>query len=158
VAIAACLAAASIAPCLFDPRAERVFDEPKVLIVRSVAALAAAALLVWAIDCRHRPSVIVSRLRDARALLIATAIVTAAHVTASLSSSAPRVAWDGAYVRRHGTYTVLSCVACFLAVLFVVRTRDQIRRLTLTLRTNRKRSSRGRTRRPHRSRPSQERG
>src|SRR2546425_3682787 len=44
---AACLVAACIVPSLFDPRAERIFDEPKILILRSVAVLPAAGLLAW---------------------------------------------------------------------------------------------------------------
>jgi len=59
---------------------------------------------------------------------MAAAVLTAAYVAASLSSIAPRVAWDGAYVRRQGTYAFLSYVACFLVVSFVLRTHGQVRR------------------------------
>ena len=132
-ALSACVAAAVIVPCVFDPRAERVFDEPKVLILRSVAPLAVTALVVWTIAVRHRRSIVAARFRDARALLISAAILTAAYVTASLASIAPRIAWDGAYVRRQGTYAFLSYLVCFLVVSFVVRTRNQVRHLSETL-------------------------
>src|SRR5437763_11840244 len=55
-ATAACVAAACVVQSLFDPRAERIFDEPKVLILRSVAAIAAASALMWAIAGRRFPS------------------------------------------------------------------------------------------------------
>ena len=51
--MAACLVAACIVPSLFDPRAERIFDEPKILLLRSVALLGAASLLTWVIACRR---------------------------------------------------------------------------------------------------------
>jgi tetratricopeptide (TPR) repeat protein len=129
---AACLAAACIVPSLFDPRAERIFDEPKVLILRSVAVLAAACLLTWVIECRRSPWLITSAIGRQTAPLAAAALLTAAYVTAWLSSIAPRIAWDGAYVRREGTYTFLCDLIFFLVICFFVRTRGQASRLTLT--------------------------
>ena len=129
---AACLVAACIVPSLFDPRAERIFDEPKILILRSVAVLAAAALLMWVIECRRSPWLITSGISRAAAPLAAAAMLTAAYVTAWLSSIAPRIAWDGAYIRREGTYTFLSDLIFFLVIFFFVRTRGQVRRLILT--------------------------
>src|SRR5689334_25238194 len=98
-ATAACVAAACVLPSLFDPRAERVFDEPKVLILRSVAALAVASALTWAVAARRSFRVSTLEIPQAAAPLAAVAMLTIAYVTASLASIAPRIAWDGAYVR-----------------------------------------------------------
>jgi len=130
-AAAACLVAAIAVPSLFDARAERVFDEPKILIVRSIAALAAAFLLVCMIGSRrHRHGLAVHAGR-ARASLLAASSLVATYLVASIFSIAPRIAWDGAYVRREGTFTVLSYIVFFLVVCFVVRTRKEIDTLIL---------------------------
>src|SRR5262245_32667824 len=88
-AAAACLVAAIAVPSLFDARAERVFDEPKILIVRSIAALAAAFLLVCMIGGRrHRQGLAVHAGR-ARASLLAASSLVAAYLVASVFSIAP---------------------------------------------------------------------
>ena len=130
-AAAACLVAASVVPSLFDARAERIFDEPKILILRSVAALAAAFLLVWTIADRHHGQGFAAEAGRARAPLVAASSLVAACLVASFFSIAPRIAWDGGYVRREGTYTLLSYIVFFLVVCFVVRTRKQVDSLVL---------------------------
>jgi len=67
--------AACVVPSLFDPRAERIFDEPKVLILRSVAAIAAASALMWAIAGRRSIRTMTSDIRQAAAPLAATALL-----------------------------------------------------------------------------------
>ncbi|PYR32444.1 MAG: hypothetical protein DMF92_02105, partial [Acidobacteria bacterium] len=130
--MAACLVAACIVPSLFDPRAERIFDEPKILLLRSVAVLGAASLLTWVIACRRSSWLITFGIRSVTAPLKAAVVLTAAYVTASVSSIAPGIAWDGAYVRREGTYTLLCYLIFFLIICFFVRTRGQVSRLILT--------------------------
>jgi len=130
-AAAACLVAASVLPSLFDARAERIFEEPKILILRSVAALAAGFLLVWLIVGRNHRQGLTAAAGCARAPLVAASSLVAAYLVASVFSIAPRIAWNGGYVRREGTYTVLCYIVFFVIVCFVVRTRKQVDKLIL---------------------------
>jgi len=132
-AAGACLVAATVVPSLFDARAERIFDEPKILILRSVAALASAFLLVWVIAGRYQRRGLAAEAGRARAPLFAASSFVAAYLMASIFSIAPSIAWNGAYVRREGAYTVLSYFVFFLIVWLVFRTRKQVDTLILTI-------------------------
>jgi O-antigen ligase/tetratricopeptide (TPR) repeat protein len=127
-AFGACLAAACVIPALFDPRAERVFDEPKAIVLWSLAAVAAAALLVCTTQRSCRLSDVVAP-RDARALLVAVGMLIVAYLAASVSSLAPRIAWEGAYVRRFGAAVPASGIAFLLTLLVAARTPRAIRQV-----------------------------
>ena len=126
-AFATCLAAACLVPSLFDPRAERVFDAPKALVMWSLAGVAAACMLTVAIADRRRPLADLGRLHAGTAILAAGATMAIASVIAAVGSIAPRAAWTGSYVRWFGAYTSLSGFVFLVSIAVAIRTERQIR-------------------------------
>jgi hypothetical protein len=94
-------------------------------------ALAAAFLLASAIARRHHRPSLAAEAGRVRTPMIAASGLVVACLTAWSFSIAPRIAWDGGYVRREGVYTVLCYMTFFVVIGFLVRSRKQVDLLIL---------------------------
>ncbi len=131
------LAALVIVPILFNLYTERIFEEDKIPLMRSLALLVGAALLVWGLE-RGRDALWVEGRPLWKIPIVPPALLlTGAYLLATAFSILPRVSFWGAYIRRQGTFTWLSYVTIFLAILLLVRHRRQVERIvTLILLTS----------------------
>ncbi|MBA3534123.1 MAG: O-antigen ligase family protein [Ardenticatenales bacterium] len=131
------LAALIIVPLIFNVYTERVFEEDKLPLMRSIALMVFIGLLIWGIE-RGREAL---RLREQPfwkvPLVLPTLVLTGSYLLATAFSIVPRVSFWGAYIRRQGTYTWLGYIAIFFAILFLVRHRRQAERIvTIVLLTS----------------------
>lgn len=123
------LAAVVVTPILFNIYTERVFEEDKIPLLRSIALLLLVALVVWAVE-QGRESLRISGEPVWKApLVLPTLILTGSYLVSTLLSVMPRISFWGAYVRRQGTYTWLAYIVIFFAVLLLLRDRRQAGRL-----------------------------
>ncbi len=128
------LAAIVVVPLLFNLYTERIFEEDKIPLLRSIALVVAVALLVWAVERGREAWQIEGRPFWKLPIVPPALLLTAAYLLSTLFSIMPRVSFWGAYIRRQGTYSWLSYVVLFLGILFLVRRRQQVERiLTLVL-------------------------
>lgn len=124
------LAALIIVPILFNIYTERVFEEDKIPLFRSIALVILIALVVWGVE-RGRRSVfqVEGRPLWKVPLVLPALALVAAYLIATIFSIVPRISWWGAYIRRQGTYTFLSYVVVFFAIILLVRHRRQVERI-----------------------------
>jgi len=122
------LTALAIVPVFFNRYSERIFEEDKALLLRSIGLVGCAALIIWGIE-QGRDGCALAARRVWRAPLVRPALLlTAAYCVSTVFSVAPAVSFWGAYIRCQGTYTWLIYMAIFFAVLFLMRQRDQVER------------------------------
>lgn len=122
------LAALVIVPILFNPYTERFFEEDKIPLMRSTALIVLAGLLVaageqWSLRETHK------RAWWKVPLVVPVLLLTGAYLLATLFAVDPQVSWWGAYLRSQGTYTLLSYIIIFFAVLCFVREEKQIQHI-----------------------------
>ncbi len=129
LAEAAWLAAVAVVPIFFNPHTERIFEEDKVPLLRSLALLAGASLLVWKVELARRPRATRRRPWWRVPLLVPALALTAAYLLSSFTSVAPAISWRGGYLRGQGTYTWLGYVTLFVTAVFLLRERAQVDRL-----------------------------
>ncbi len=122
------LAVLLVTPLFFQTSTVRVFEPDKMMIVRSIALVMAAAWIVRVIDSRLRPPAGEPG-RMPRALLWPTLLLVAAYVLATLVSIAPWASFFGSYQRGQGLYSFLAFVIIFILALNDLRRRDQVERL-----------------------------
>jgi tetratricopeptide (TPR) repeat protein len=123
------LAAVVLVPVFFNIHSERIFEEDKIPLLRSLALCALGALIVWLAE-RGRVALRVRGLPLWRVPLVApAAALGGAYALATLASVNPRISFFGAYLRQQGTYTWLSYLLFFLAIVLLVRERRQIERI-----------------------------
>src|SRR5688572_32097344 len=129
VAESAWLAALVAVPVLFNPYSERVFEEPRILLLRSIAALTLGALVIWWIETsRGRPWSRASSIRQIP--LAGVGLFYAAVVVISTAASiSPRISFWGAYLRLQGTATWLCYAVISVAIITLVRQRSQVDRI-----------------------------
>ncbi len=136
---AAWLAAVILAPLFFDTYSARIFEPDKITLVRSLALLILGAWIVKLVDeggprwDRVQPSV--SRLKTIFLTpMVIPAVATAGvYLLSTIFSVSPRVSFMGSYQRLQGTYTTLSYLVIFAAVLANLRRRNQVERLITTI-------------------------
>jgi len=123
------VAALVVVPIFFDPHSARTFDADKILLFRSIALIMFLGLVVWLIE--EGPGACMSGGRSLwRAPIVAPLLLlTAAYGVSTIFSIAPRISFWGAYFRCQGTYTWLSYVTIFCAIVLLVRRRTQVDRL-----------------------------
>ena len=124
------LAALIIVPILFNIYTERVFEEDKIPLMRSIALVMFAALIIWGIE-RGK---IAFKTADGRPwwkipLVLPALALAAVYIISTMFSIVPRISWWGAYIRRQGTYTWLSYITIFFGILFLARDRKQVQRI-----------------------------
>lgn len=124
------LAVLIIVPILFNIYTERVFEEDKIPLFRSIAVMVLIALVVWGVERGRRGAFRVDGQSLWRVPLVLPALaLVAAYLIATVFSIVPRISWWGAYIRRQGTYTFLSYVVIFFAIILLVRHRRQVERI-----------------------------
>jgi tetratricopeptide (TPR) repeat protein len=133
--IEACwLLALVFAPYFFNLLTARHFEPDKATAVRAIALVALAA---WAIKSLERATLLGERLNWRawrRAPLAVPALVYAGvFLFATATSVSPGISWWGSYNRLQGTYTNLSYMALFAAIVGNLRTRAQLDRLVTTV-------------------------
>lgn len=124
------LAALIIVPILFNVYTERVFEEDKIPLMRSIALVMLLALVVWGLERGKK----MFEAQDGRPwwkipLVVPALVLAGAYVISTVFSIVPRISWWGAYIRRQGTYTWLSYITIFFGVLFLARDRKQVQRI-----------------------------
>ncbi len=125
------LVAVAATPLFFNPYSRRGFEADKLLLLRSVAGVMAAAWLIGWIERRRAPRPTrTTRWRSALALPTLALVVT--WLLTTLTSMTPRISFFGSYTRLQGTATALACVIVFLLIFQRLRTRQQLDRLVLT--------------------------
>ena len=123
------LAALAIVPSFLNLYSHWTFEEDKVLLLRSLAILMAAGMVVW-IGAAGRGALTWSGRPVWRLPLVAPVLALAGiQLISTLASIAPLDSFWGAYVRNHGTYTWLAYVAIFLAGPLVCRGRGRVDRV-----------------------------
>ncbi|MFV9504172.1 MAG: hypothetical protein AB4911_06360 [Oscillochloridaceae bacterium umkhey_bin13] len=148
IAEACWLLALTLVPLYFNLYSARHFEPDKAAVLRSLALIALAAVVVRAFDQlvskgERRDGAAKSagppfwRRLAAIPLLIPTTIYAGVFVLTTITSVVPATSWWGSYQRLQGTYTHLSYILIFVALLAVVRQREQIERIiTITLATS----------------------
>ncbi len=136
---AAWLAALILVPLFFNIYSSRIFEPDKIAILRSLVLIISAAWIVKIIDQGgqgwERLGNGKSRLRATLDIPILPTVLAIAivYLFATLFSVTPRVSLLGSYQRLQGTYTTLSYLAIFAAMLGNIRHRDQIERIISTV-------------------------
>ncbi|MDQ5851677.1 MAG: tetratricopeptide repeat protein [Chloroflexota bacterium] len=128
------LLALVFAPYYFNLLTARHFEPDKATVVRALALIILAA---WAIKAIERMTMLGERIQWRawwRTPLVLPALVYAGvFLLATVTSVSPRISWWGSYNRLQGTYTNLSYIAIFAAIVGNLRTRDQLDRLITTV-------------------------
>ena len=123
------LAALAIVPSFLNIYTERTFEEEKVLLLRSLAILMTAGMVVWIAEA-GRGALTWSGRPLWRLPLVAPVLALAGlQLVSTLASIAPHDSFWGAYVRNHGTYTWLAYVMIFLAGPLSCRGRARVDRV-----------------------------
>lgn len=123
------LAALILVPLLFNVYTERVFEEDKIPLLRSISLMMVAWGIVFVIEKGRAALTHDNRPWYRWPLVIPALMLSAAYVVATIFSVNPGISWWGAYIRRQGTYSWLSYIAIFLAILLVVRDKRQVSRI-----------------------------
>ncbi len=132
------LAAVVVAPLFFNVTASEDFSLTKVLLIRSLAWLAALAWLIHRLETRGWPriptSLRASELKDRLPpLTLPTILVVLAAALATLVSIDPELSFWGSLERAQGFYVLLAYVIVFLAARRILRTHDQVARLVTAI-------------------------
>jgi tetratricopeptide (TPR) repeat protein len=123
------LAAIIIVPLLFNVYSERVFEEDKIPLLRSIALMMVAWGIVFVIERGRAALTHDNRPWYRWPLVIPALVLTGAYLIATVFSVNPNVSWWGAYIRRQGTYSWLSYIVMFLAIVLTVRDKRQVSRI-----------------------------
>ena len=127
------LAALVLVPVFFDPHTARTFDADKILLLRSVAVVIALGLIVWIIEEGRSAYTLAARPLWRVPVVRPMLLLTGAYGVSTVFSIAPRLSFWGGYFRCQGTYTWLSDVTIFCAIVLLARRREQIDRLVTTV-------------------------
>ncbi len=118
-------------PLFFNSNTNRVMEADKLVLVRSLASLMAAAWLIrWLVQRRS------ARASDTSArppLVLPTLVVAAVYLLTTVTAIFPSQSLLGAYFRPQGTYGMLAYIAVFAMILQGVRTRPQLDRLFVAI-------------------------
>lgn len=126
------LAALIVVPLLFNVYDERVFEEDKGPLLRSIAVVMVALGLVWLIE-RGREALEIDEDTPRPVwripLILPWALMIVVYGYTTIISIAPEISFWGAYIRRQGTYANLSYMLIFILIVLVLRRRPQVNRL-----------------------------
>jgi len=126
------LASAVVAPILFNSYSVSTFEPDKVLLLCSIAALAACGLLINALDPGESLKIApVLRLRSP--LVIWGIALTLAYLLSTAVSQVPGVSFWGEYFRLEGAHAWLGYQIVFLSIALCLRFEDQAERLITVL-------------------------
>lgn len=126
------LAALILTPLFFNPYSNRVFEQDKVALLRSLALLMSA---VWVVKSLEAAGTVEGSLRQrlrtrlaANPLALPALLSVAVYILATALSVVPHISLFGSYSRAQGLYTTLSYVVIFLVAASHLRTRAQFER------------------------------
>ncbi|MFI5366373.1 MAG: tetratricopeptide repeat protein [Candidatus Binatia bacterium] len=123
------LAALIVVPILFNQLSERTFDEDKIALLRSIAIVVLVGLIIWGVEEGRGAFTVAGRLLWRVPLMKPTVALAGVYVVSTALSVAPNISFWGAYLRAQGTYTWLSYVALFCAIVCLARRREHTERL-----------------------------
>lgn len=132
---AAWLAAVILAPVYFNIYSSRIFEPDKIALLRSLALF---ILLTWLVKLVEQGGVQWERIEPGtskiktilRIPLVAPALAMAVlYIVSTIFSITPSVSLWGSYQRLQGTYTTLSYLVIFGAIIANLRKRSQLERL-----------------------------
>lgn len=128
--VEACWLAALIAvPLVFDLHSAGAFEPTKVVLLRSIALVAALAWCIAALERGTRPGIGWLRAPLARPVVL----LVAASCLSSAFSLSPFASLWGSSGRLQGTYSLVSYLMLFAAVAAHLRTRAQLERIVTTV-------------------------
>jgi tetratricopeptide (TPR) repeat protein len=138
------LAAILVIPIYFQALSSRVFEPDKIIAVRVIALVVAAAWAVKSLEAIRRPrqgpltpaaetELALRRDPPGNWLVWPCLILLTALAIATAASVAPRQSFFGSYQRLQGTLSMLAYVVIGLSVAANLRTRAQLDRLITTL-------------------------
>ncbi len=133
------LTALIVVPLFFNVYTERVFEEDKTPLLRSIALIMLAAWVIRRLEegggqpaAGEATRSLWQQIRDTPVLLPAL-LLGASLILSTVTSIVPRVSLWGAYIRRQGLYSNLSYILIFLLLLDTLRTREQLNRLVTVI-------------------------
>jgi len=126
------LAAVMVVPLFFDVWSNRVFEPDKLTLLRSIALAMAAAALALRLE-KGMPARGAVRTWLATPLVWPVLLLSVVYAVATATSITPWLSLTGSYNRLQGLYTWLSYVVVFLAIVALVRERQQVDRLVTAL-------------------------
>jgi tetratricopeptide (TPR) repeat protein len=136
---AAWLAAVILVPLFFDIYSSRIFEPDKITILRSLALLILGAWIVKVLDEggirweRINPGDPPVKFITKTPLLLPILALAVLYIVATMFSVTPRASLWGSYQRLQGTYSTLSYLVVFAAILGNLRKRSQVERLITTI-------------------------
>ena len=128
------LSALILTPLFFNVHSDRVFEPDKLTLLRSLALLTAALLLIKFIDnqgWQHwrrltwQDTASIWRMPFVAPILA----ISATYLISNFFSVTPSVSWAGSYQRLQGTYTTLSYIIIFFGLVYAIRNTQQIQRI-----------------------------
>jgi len=122
------LAALVLVPIFFNPHSERIFDEEKVLLLRSIAGVIVVGLAIWIVEEGRGAFAVGGRPIWRVPLVVPALLVTGAWTLSTACSVSPRISFWGAHLRTQGLYTWAAYITIFAAMVFLVRQRAQVQR------------------------------
>nr|WP_290667830.1 tetratricopeptide repeat protein [Ardenticatena sp.] len=124
------LAALIVVPLFFNVYDERVFEEDKIPLLRSIVLVMLALGIIWAIE-RGRQAFSWDDEHPfwKQPLVLPWAGMVLVYLLTTLWSVSPRISFWGAYIRRQGAYSNLSYMLIFLLIYLILRRREQMGRL-----------------------------
>lgn len=136
---AAWLAAVILVPLFFNIYSSRIFEPDKLALLRSLALLILAA---WGIKTLSEGGIHWEGLKPGYSpikfitkfpMLAPALALGAVYLLSTIFSVTPRTSLWGSYQRLQGTYTTLSYLVIFAAILMNLRRREQVERLITTI-------------------------
>lgn len=129
------IAALILVPLYFNVYSSRIFEPDKIAILRSLALLILVAWIIKVIDQgvirgregNDRQSVV--KFITSTPLILPVVALASAYIVSTIFSIVPATSFLGSYQRLQGTYTTLSYIVLFAAIVANLREREQIERI-----------------------------
>jgi len=123
------LAAIVVVPILLNVHSEGAFEQDKLPLLRSIAVVMAVGLVVHALEEGRRVWTVAGQPIWCVPLVKPALLLTSAYCVSTFFSIAPHLSLLGSYERTQGTYTWLSYVTIFFAIILLVREQQQSQRV-----------------------------
>ncbi len=136
---AAWLAAVILVPVFFNVYSSRIFEPDKIALLRSIALLIVGAWIVKLVNeggirwDHLKPDGLTIKFITKFPLVTVVIALAILYIVSTIFSVTWRVSLLGSYQRLQGTYTTLSYLIIFAAMLANLRSRAQVERLITTI-------------------------
>ena len=130
------LTAIIVVPLFFNIYSSRIFEPDKIAILRTLALISLGA---WIIHLVEENGLLIGKERISIRKFIGLPIIKPVlgliivYLISTIFSINPRVSFLGSYQRLQGTYTVLSYITIFFALIFTIENNSQIDRIITTM-------------------------